>query len=371
MLKVLMNADAIGGVWTYAIELIAALSRHGVKFVLCSTGRRLTAEQRKAVAEQGNVRLLESAYKLEWMDDPWDDVAETRQWLQEVAAAERPDLLHLNDYAHAAADWPLPVLVVGHSCVLSWHEAVRQAPADECWSTYRDVVTQGLQKADVVVAPSLTMLEALNSHYGPFKHSRVIYNGLGGRTDTPSFPKHRRVLTAGRLWDEAKNVSAVIRGADQIDAPIVLAGDALLSEGRQSTRDNVAYLGRLTPQLLGQEYATAAIYALPARYEPFGYTPLEAALHACALVLGDIPSLREVWGDAALFVPPDDEQALAATINELLNNPDLLNYQAAAAQARAQLYLADSMAANYLTLYQQLAMNANSANHQRSESCVL
>ncbi len=32
---------------------------------------------------------------------------------------------------------------------------------------------------------------------------------------------------------------------------------------------------------------------LPARYEPFGLSVLEAALSGCALVLGDIPSLRE------------------------------------------------------------------------------
>ena len=56
--------------------------------------------------------------------------------------------------------------------------------------------------------------------------------------------------------------------------------------------------------------ARAAIYALPARYEPFGLTALEAGLSGCALVLGDIPSLREVWGETACFVPPDDRDAV-------------------------------------------------------------
>ena len=63
-------------------------------------------------------------------------------------------------------------------------------------------------------------------------------------------------------------------------------------------------LGRLSAGELADWYARAAIYALPARYEPFGLSALEAALSGCALVLGDIPSLREIWGDAALFVPP-------------------------------------------------------------------
>ena len=61
----------------------------------------------------------------------------------------------------------------------------------------------------------------------------------------------------------------------------------------------------------------AAIYALPARYEPFGLSILEAALSGCALVIGDIPSLREIWADAALFVPSDGHDAPLAHVGEL------------------------------------------------------
>ena len=58
---------------------------------------------------------------------------------------------------------------------------------------------------------------------------------------------------------------------------------------------------------LARKMAEASIYALPARYEPFGLSALEAALSGCALVLGDIPSLREIWGPAAIYVPADDK----------------------------------------------------------------
>ena len=59
--------------------------------------------------------------------------------------------------------------------------------------------------------------------------------------------------------------------------------------------------------------ARASIYALPARYEPFGLSILEAALSGAALVLGDIPSLREVWGGRrASSSTPTTRPALAA-----------------------------------------------------------
>ena len=58
-------------------------------------------------------------------------------------------------------------------------------------------------------------------------------------------------------------------------------------------------------------FAHASIYALPARYEPFGLSSWKQP-RGCALVLGDIASLREIC-DAALFIPPDDTERLAST----------------------------------------------------------
>ena len=54
-------------------------------------------------------------------------------------------------------------------------------------------------------------------------------------------------------------------------------------------------LGKLPAAEMKLWFAHAAIYCLPARYEPFGLSVLEAGLSGCALVLGDIPSLREIW----------------------------------------------------------------------------
>lgn len=99
----------------------------------------------------------------------------------------------------------------------------------------------------------------------------------------------------------------------------------------------------MSQRALAQWYAHAAIYALPARYEPFGLSALEAGLSGCALVLGDIPSLREIWGDAALFVPPDDA-ALHAVLMELIGDAaqrEQLGWRARALQFSAQ-HMADA-----------------------------
>jgi glycosyltransferase involved in cell wall biosynthesis len=102
--------------------------------------------------------------------------------------------------------------------------------------------------------------------------------------------------------------------------------------------------------LLGE----AAIYAAPARYEPFGLGVLEAAAAGCALVLGDIASLRELWHDAALFVPPDDQRALQDALHTLCSDASLRRQLAARAYQRAQRFPREATASGYLALYQRL-----------------
>ena len=105
----------------------------------------------------------------------------------------------------------------------------------------------------------------------------------------------------------------------------------------------------------------ASIYCLPARYEPFGLSVLEAALARCALVLGDIPSLREVWGDAALYVPPDDAAALKSVLTRLIRHPGEREMLARRAHRRAARYQPMRMALAYQSVYRHLASRATLA----------
>src|SRR5437773_1032296 len=163
--KILMTVDSIGGVWTYALELARALEPYGIAIAFASMGGRLSREQYEQVVGRKNVRLFESAYRLEWMEDPWEDVDRGGDWLLQLAARVRPDLIHLNSYCHAVLSWNAPVLVAGHSCVLSWWRAVKGDHAPAQYDQYRARVAAGLAAADLVVAPSPGMRDALLSHY--------------------------------------------------------------------------------------------------------------------------------------------------------------------------------------------------------------
>ena len=211
-MRVLMTTDTVGGVWTYAVELTAALAAHGIEVVLAAMGPQLSFEQRSRAARLPNAKLEFRAGPLEWMTDPWADVDASCEWLHDIAQREDVRLLHANTFAHCPLAPGLPTIVVGHSCVASWFAAVRGCEAPPEFDEYRARVRRSLAAADVVVAPTYAMMAALREHYGPLGRTRVIANGrrLAGFRPARKLPI---VMSAGRLWDDAKNVGTLARAA--------------------------------------------------------------------------------------------------------------------------------------------------------------
>lgn len=347
-----MTVDTVGGVWTYALELARILAKHQVSVAMATMGAPLTSMQYDEVGSLPNVELFESTFKLEWMQDPWKEVDLAGKWLLELQEALRPDVVHLNGYAHGALAWHTPTLVVGHSCVLSWWFAVRGDAAPGMWSNYRRKVKMGLDNANIVAAPSHAMAAMLNQHYGPLD-IRVIPNGRDAAMFMPA-EKDALVLAVGRVWDEGKNIAALESIASRLDWPVYVAGDLNHPDGNMAEPENVCRLGIVPTHVLADWFGRASIYALPARYEPFGLSVLEAGLAGCTLVLGDIPSLRENWEGAAVFVPPNDSEALALAIQDLIDDPERREALGVCARARAVQFTPEKMASGYLAAYADL-----------------
>ena len=284
------------------------------------------------------------------MDDPWQEVECAGDWLLGLAAAFAPEIIHLNGYVHASLPWGVPVLVAAHSCVFSWWSAVRGEMPPAAYHEYQRRVSAGLAAADFVVAPTTAMLAALEEHYGGMGRHWVISNAREPDGFSPA-PKQPRIFAAGRSWDEAKNLAALDAVAPRVSWPIHLAGDARHPNGQTVSFANVQCLGKLDAEKMRAELQASAIYALPARYEPFGLSALEAGLCGCALVLGDIPSLREVWENAAVFVVPGDEEALGHALNALIAEDGIRMELGRRARARALTYTPSRMAARYLAAY--------------------
>jgi glycogen(starch) synthase len=387
-LRIFMTCDTVGGVWQYALELSRALIARGVRVTLAAMGGLPDREQRRETLSIPDLDLRVSRYKLCWMEDPWHDVRAAGEWLLSIAQEVQPDLVHLNDLGHGDLPWPAPVLTVGHSCVLSWWRAVHgEAAPEPRWTRYRRRVAAGLHASQLVIAPTQAMLSSLQEFYGPLRAARIIPNGRNVRIEprgsfisssmmreanqnahvhvrtfhqqhAPSDTKKNIIFAAGRVWDEGKNLRALAEVAARVPWPVCIAGSARAPDGEhdepQTAFLNVHMLGMLGPGAMQRWFGKASIYALPARYEPFGLSVLEAASAGCALVLGDIESLRETWDGAALFVPPDDRDALADALQRLITDDALRTRSQARAHRRATHLTPQAMADAYLESYEEL-----------------
>jgi glycosyltransferase involved in cell wall biosynthesis len=331
---VLMSADPASEAWTYALDLCRGYAEYEVRVVLATLGASPSASQQREVAAVPSVTLEEGHFPLEWMPDPWVELEAAGHWLMALARRHQVDVVHLNHLAHGALPFGVPVLSVVHACVLSWWGAVMHTEAPLAYARYREEVAASLRGAHAVVAVSQAMATAVQRHYGLLGDVSVIRYA---RPPAPAgrYVKQPLVLAVGDMDDAGRNTACVVRSARALSWPMHVAG-------------------RLTARALAPLYGTAAIFAHPARYDPSGLTVLDAAQAGCALVLGDIPALRERWQGAALFVPPDDEAALASKLQRLIRDGGQRERLAAAARRRAAECSHDHVVREYLLAYRLL-----------------
>ncbi len=352
----LMTTDAVGGVFVYAETLAARLCAMGWRITLVVEGPPPSAGQMRALDGIVGLSVVVTDLPLEWMDHGGAETARSRLLLARLARRHRPDIVHVNGYRDALVEWGAPTLVMAHSCCRSWSRACRGADLDATWRNYVEDVSAALDRSQAWASPTKAFRDEMAALYEPARHGLVIPNGT--TPVEPTAGKAPFVLAAGRIWDEAKNIAALLRIASRCAWPIHLAGPiaAEATEVRSDlfTDGTVIWLGALPRPALAAHMRRAAIFVSPARYEPFGLTVLEAAHAGCALVLSDLATFRELWNGAALFVDPEDDEALANALQRLTRTPALRSRLAAAARRRARTYTDARMARTTADLYGRL-----------------
>lgn len=174
---------------------------------------------------------------------------------------------------------PLRVVVIPHG--VETHPA--PTPADELTERYR-------LDGPVVLYPAITY---------PHKNHAVLVDAFASVVAV--HPDAVLVLTGGTGAEEE-------RLAAQVD--------------RLQLRDRVRRTGRISAADVAGLYRAAAVVAVPSRYEGFGLPAVEALAYGAPLVAAAATALPEVVGEAGVLVDPDDPDAWAAAISDLLRTPD-------------------------------------------------
>ncbi|WP_263418619.1 glycosyltransferase family 4 protein [Terriglobus albidus] len=365
-MRILMTTDTVGGVWTFTRELVQGYLEAGCEVLLVSFGGRPSALQMVTCEEllhksHRRFRYIPSELPLEWMTENGLVQDQAFPLLRSLAEDFGPQVIHSSQYCFGGLSDMVPTIVTAHSDVLSWAAACRkeELPASAWLHNYMHLVEHGLKKATAIVAPTYWMAQELERRFGYGSEAEVITNGRLLECDCAG-PKAMQMITVGRIWDEAKGIHTLNDVTFPI--PYVIAGSRQHESNRlQRIPGGATVLGPISAMEIIKLFSMSSIYLCSSIYEPFGLAPLEAALCGCALLLRDIPSLREVWQDAATYF--SDPSELPALVSELSSDIEKLQKLQDAARNRAQLFNREQMVRGYLQLFNKFVSAAQGIRH--------
>jgi glycosyltransferase involved in cell wall biosynthesis len=197
----------------------------------------------------------------------------------------------------------------------------------------------------LIAVSEATRADLLRFYRLPADRVVVIHHGV----ETAFFELDRKpiesyVLCVSTLHPH-KNLERLIRvyARRSRDYRLVLAGmrgfhtrtlEALIEQ--LGLTGSVQLTGWLPREELYRLYQRALAFVYPSTFEGFGMPVLEALASGIPVACSDIPVLREVAGEAALFFDPLDEDAIDASLARIVSDAALRSQLAAAGRERAR-----------------------------------
>jgi glycosyltransferase involved in cell wall biosynthesis len=202
----------------------------------------------------------------------------------------------------------------------------------------------------------------------------VIYQSCNPRFSVPlsadalqqarqrlSLPE-RFVLSVGSI-EERKNVLLLVRALQRLpqDIHLVVVGrhtpytdrvTAYASQHGLSQRLHIMH--GVADQDLQAIYQLAEVFAYPSRYEGFGIPIIEAIFSQLPVVACTGSCLEEAGGPDCLYVGPDDAEAMAHSICQLLRGADGREGRIARSTDYVQRFRGRDVAAQVVDIYRQV-----------------
>ena len=280
-----------------------------------------------------------------------------------------PDLVHSHDagpvlwmYRRAARRERRPLVVTLHNVMTRKFASVLV------------ILAKMLRDADWVTGVSQAVVDdVLSYERSVASRMSVITNGVvppvADASPSPDGPAC--LLCMGRL-DEQKGFDVAITALALVrerhpSVRLVIAGDGpernrlIATACGLGVDDSVDFLGTVSRSRVATLFRECALVVMPSRFEGLPLVALEAAWAGRPVVAADVPGLSEavVPGETALMVPPEDPEALATAIVQLLDAPDRAGALGRKAQTVATArFSLDRCVDEYEALYNRVIGNA-------------
>lgn len=236
------------------------------------------------------------------------------------------------------------------------------------------ILTQAVKKAAKIAVPSNFVRGQLLTRFpvAPDKvvvtHEAAAQSFIGNSTPDPEVKQ--QLLTKYNLEEPFilyvgncfpyKNISLLIKTLPLLDSKIKLFLPSPQNKFLERVKAEAESLGvgdrLLLPGYVGDDnlkniYQLASCYVFPSKSEGFGLPGLEAMASGLPVLASDIPTLKEVYGDAALYFDPNDSTDLAARINLILNEKEIRNKYIDLGYKQVQHYSWEDYAKKLLDLF--------------------
>lgn len=285
-------------------------------------------------------------------------------------------------------DYFVPLLQPGFKTITVFHDALFFEIPEQynpVWlKIFKTLAMPGARKSAYVVVPSHFSKERL--HYFtklPIDKFVTIYEGPKSIAEqTIPGEKLQQIISqingapfllhVGSL-DKRKNLPRLIRAVKLLkdkghhQLKLVLVGKAspkifinneaeILATIQENGMQNlVVVTGYLQDEELGYLYRSALAYIFPSLYEGFGIPMVEAFQFQTPIAAANNSCLPEIGADAALYFDPLSEEAIANSIEMLINNPSIRIELTQKATNRLAIFSWKNAAKELNQLFQQTA----------------
>lgn len=207
---------------------------------------------------------------------------------------------------------------------------------------YRFVVNNTLHRAVKIITPTNTIKKNLIEKFSILPERIVVtYEGSPTHFHISIYEskkvlekyqiKKPYILYVGSLYPH-KNVESIVRALKEMKEGltlVIVSSRNVFTERfiefvkKEGARKLVKFLGYVPDKELAVLYKNAEAFVFPTLSEGFGLPGLEAMTAGTPVLCSDIPVLREVYGDAALYFNPKDANDIANKIQQILTGGDL------------------------------------------------
>lgn len=189
----------------------------------------------------------------------------------------------------------------------------------------------------------------------------VLYNAVSDKFKTTNHSSaFEKYILAVSTMDPRKNFKRLVdaftmwEGNDQVKLYLVGGKNPVFASSDIIENEKIKWLGRVSDDELVRLYQNAICFVYPSLYEGFGIPPLEAMASGVPVIVSDIPPLREVCADAALYVNPIDIESICDAFTQIINDVHLKEKLIQKGQERYRYFSWTNSAANFVSILEQI-----------------